>query len=362
MSETVLGDIHRKLGGQMVPFGGWSMPLHYADITSEHHAVRKRAGLFDISHMGRFRVRGPQAAEMVAAIQTCNAPKLRVGRVRYGLICNEAGGVIDDVLVYREEDGVLVVVNAGNRDRDLAVFQEHAARFDAEVIDASEDEAMIAIQGPAAVHIMGELGLTGAAELGYYTHGSMESSFGPVQISRTGYTGEDGFEIIVARDRAVELHAAAMEAGQPHLVPCGLGCRDTLRLEAGMPLYGHELSEEINPLEAGLSFAVRLKHDFVGSDALRRVRDEGPKRVLVGLIVEGRRIPRDGYPVQVGGADVGSICSGTRSPTLDLNIATALILGESASSAETDGIQVMIRGHAAPARITKLPFYEREKE
>ena len=359
MLATPLESRHRALGAKMVPFAGWSMPVVYADITTEHHAVRQRAGLFDLSHMGRVFIRGSDALTLVQRVQTNDAAAMKPGRIRYAMLLNSRGGVEDDILLYREEAGFLLVVNAGNREKDLEIFRGQAAGLSVSIDDASMRLAMIAVQDPRSGDVLAALDLPAADTLGYYTFGDYSSPLGPVHVSRTGYTGEDGFELIVPADAAERWFDRVLEVGPAHgLVPCGLGCRDTLRLEAGMPLHGHEISPEITPLEAGLLFGIKWNHDFVGRDALEAERSRGSTRRLVGLDVEGPRIPREGCPVAADGVVVGDVKSGTRSPTLGINIATALVRAEHA----TDGslLAVDIRGHQAGARVRPLPFHRRK--
>ena len=337
------------------------MPVTYSDIRTEHDAVRKQAGLFDISHMGRVRFKGPEADQLAGRCQTLDTRELAIGRVRYSLLLNVDGGIIDDVLVSREsEDSLLFVINAGNRDADLQVFNSFAEDLDVEVIDDSERESMIAIQGPNSAAILEAMGIDGASQLGYYRMGAFEGPMGPVIASRTGYTGEIGFELIVPSERARDIWDAALEHGGAHgLIPCGLGARDTLRLEAGMPLHGHEIGPSINPYEAGLDFAVRSDLDYVGRAALDKVRAEGPARCLIGLVVAGPRIARTESTVLVDGSEVGAVCSGTLSPTLGMNIATAIVEAKAQDAAR---FSVRIRRHEASARRMPLPFYRRKKE
>jgi aminomethyltransferase len=347
MKPTPFLDIHRRLGGQVVDFAGYAMPVRYKDIGTEHHAVRKKAGLFDLCHMGRVRFKGKDATTLAQRVQTQNVAKQPVGRTRYALLCAPDGGVIDDVLVSREEDGYLFVVNASNRDADLAWFDENKKGLDVAIVDDSERLAMLAVQGPEAVAVLARFGLSGAKDVGYYKFATFPHALGPILVSRTGYTGEDGFELLFDATRSEAAWNALVDAGAPSdLIPCGLGCRDTLRLEAGMPLYGHELDRSINPFEAGLDFGVSLDNPSVALPALSKIKAEGPKRRLVGLSPEGPRIPRQGCDVFFGDERVGVVCSGTLSPTLGKNIATALIRADAATR---ETFAVDIRG----------PFYVR---
>ena len=337
------------------------MPVTYSDIRTEHAAVRSAAGLFDISHMGRVRFIGKDAEALAHRVATCGVSDLAIGRTRYALVLNQDGGIIDDVLISREsEDQLLFVINAGNRAADLDVFLSYRDEFDVEIRDDSDAEAMIAIQGPRSPDVLDALDIAGAGALKYYRHGRFQSPFGELLVSRTGYTGEVGFELLVPAEKVREVWDAALERGGPlGLIPCGLGARDTLRLEAGMPLHGQEIGPQTNPYEAGLGFAVRSDANFVGREALEAVRTAGPARKLIGLIVAGPRIARTGSQVLVDGAEAGTVCSGTLSPTLGSNIATALV---NSDVAESGRFAVRIRKHEAAATVTSMPFYKRRKE
>jgi aminomethyltransferase len=378
--RTPLNDWHRAHQARMVDFGGWDMPVQYTSITAEHVAVRTRAGLFDISHMGRLTFSGPDALDLIQLLFTNDAASMKRGQVRYGLICNEQGGVLDDVLVYRLEPFWLMVVNASNRDKILAWIRSHQGRRSVQVTDRTPDWSMIAIQGPRAVDLMNALSISPTekpeswpANLRYYhatqgafTPGVVSASMpAPLPlVSRTGYTGEDGFEVIVPASEVVSLGdrlcelAASGQAGEPFsLTLCGLGARDTLRLEAGMPLYGHELSEEIDPYQAGLGWAVKLdKGDFLGRQALLACKDK-PRRKRVGLQLAGRRAAREGATVLGEGQPIGVVTSGTFTPTLNAALAMAYVdpaHGDTGTSCAVD-----IRGKREPARVVDLPFYRR---
>jgi aminomethyltransferase len=364
MRETPLKEQHEKAGARMVPFGGWNMPVQYRSILEEARHVRAKVGLFDLCHMGRFRVEGAEAEALLQRVITNDVTKIPSGAIRYACLTKEDGCVLDDVLVYRDpakEGEFFVVVNASNRERDLEWMQKHAAGFDAVVRDLSDDMAMIALQGPRSEQVLQKIVDVQLSELGYYKwcHGKvdgLEASF-----SRTGYTGEDGFEIYYPVAEAARIWDLLLEVGkEDELEPIGLGARDTLRLEAGMALYGHELSEDINPLEAGLQWAVRLSTDFVGRDALQKVKEEGPARKLVGLVTESRRVPRNGYKVLHDGAEVGHIASGSFSPVRDCNIATAFVRSDLAEDGTE--LQFEIRpGTTESAKVVPLPFYKRSK-
>jgi len=368
LSETALHSWHAANGGRMVDFAGWRMPVQYESIVAEHHAVRSNVGLFDVSHMGRLRFQGNGAADFLDRLLTRGTRGMKLGSVRYSLVCNEAGGILDDVLVYHLESPTggryfLLVVNASNREKIVAGIEKQLADFggDVEVLDRTLDTAMIAVQGPQAGAVVQPLVECDLAELGYYKAKVSKHLGRPCTVSRTGYTGEDGFELIVRGEDAIATWNNLMLAGRDRGVrPCGLGARDTLRLEAAMPLYGHELSESITPVQAGLDFAVKTEgREFIGRDALIEAaarRDSLPCRV--GLEVEGRRAPREEYQVLAGEEPVGRVTSGTHSPTLGKPIAMAYVARSHAEPGTS--VEVDIRGRPAPAKVVKLPFYRRE--
>lgn len=357
MLKTPLYDRHVALGGRIVDFAGWAMPVQYSSIIAEHHAVRQFGGLFDISHMGRLQVSGPDAAALVERLVTCRVAGMKDGQVRYGLVTNEAGGVLDDVLVYRlGEQDLLVVVNASNREKVVGWVESHLGDFDASLRDETFETAMIALQGPAAA---GMLASTFTA-LRYYTCVRSPVLKIDALVSRTGYTGEDGFEFIIPATDAAEFWDRFLAAGRSFgLLPCGLGCRDTLRLEAAMPLYGHELSEDIDPITAGLGFAVALEKEFIGREAIAAIKERGPDRVRVGLRLAGKRIAREGTAVLSGGETVGVVTSGTYSPTLQASIAMAYV--PPGLAAAGTGLAVDLRGKQEAAEVVPLPFYRRSK-
>ena len=361
MNKTPLHEKHVALGARMIDFGGWDMPVSYADISSEHLAVREKAGLFDLCHMGRVRIHGPDAEKMVQGAQTNDLGRIGEGQIRYAMLLHDDGGVIDDILVHRRSSDIYLVVNASNRERDLARLNELAAGMEVTIDDESMTTAMIAIQGPNSPAIVAALAPSFDVEgLGYYRLAEGEIDGAAAMLTRTGYTGEDGFEIYAPTEIIGTLWDRALELGTDSgLIACGLGARDTLRLEAGMPLYGHEITDEVNPVEAGLMFGVRLKKsDYPGRDALVKVKADGPARRLVGLTVEGRRIPRQGYPVCVADREVGMVASGSWSPTFDRGIATALV---SVDALEGEAaLEIDIRGRRAPAQVVELPFYKRD--
>ncbi|MGW0706794.1 glycine cleavage system aminomethyltransferase GcvT [Streptomyces sp. NPDC002643] len=378
--RTALDALHRSLGATMTDFAGWDMPLRYGSERDEHNAVRTKAGLFDLSHMGEITVTGPQAAGLLDHALVGNIGGVAVGRARYTMICREDGGILDDLIVYRTADTeYLVVANASNAQVVLDALMERASGFDAEVRDDRDAYALIAVQGPESPGIVKALSprvstsldpggapIADLDGLKYYAGLPGTVAGVPALIARTGYTGEDGFELFVKPEHAVELWQALTKAGEgAGLVPCGLSCRDTLRLEAGMPLYGHELSTSLTPFDAGLGRVVKFEKegDFVGRAALAEAAAraaENPPRVLVGLIAEGRRVPRAGYPVVSGGEVIGEVTSGAPSPTLGRPIAMAYV--DAAHSAPgTAGVGVDIRGSHEPYEVVALPFYKRRK-
>jgi aminomethyltransferase len=347
----------------MTSFAGWQMPLRYAGETAEHHAVRRAAGLFDLSHMGEIRLSGPRAGAVLDYALTGFLSTLRPGRARYTMICAEDGGVLDDLVVYRlGEDEFLVIANAANTDVVLASLRERAAGH-ALVTDATGDYALVAIQGPEAAGILAPL--AGALDLGaikYYAGTFGEVAGRKAWVARTGYTGEDGFEVFCRPEDAESIWSALMARGVPAgLVPAGLAARDTLRLEAGMPLYGNELGPDVTPFEAGLGRVVKFDKpgEFVGRRALTARASSGPAKHLVGLTIQSRRIARHGYPVLADGKTCGAVTSGAPSPTLGVPIAMAYL--EPGADEGDPGLAVDIRGEAVPAHLTDLPFYRRRQ-
>ncbi|MCO6456037.1 MAG: glycine cleavage system aminomethyltransferase GcvT [Pirellulaceae bacterium] len=371
LAQTPLHAWHLKHAARMVDFAGWSMPVQYVSIVREHVATRERCTLFDVSHMGRLRFEGEDACRFLDRLLTRRVSDLAVGRVRYSLMTNESGGVLDDVLISHLESPngqryYLLVVNAGNREKILGWIGQHlAAGWDVRMFDRTAETAMIAVQGPRALQAVAPLLDIAPGSLKYYT-AAVTRSLGRVCIvSRTGYTGEDGCELIVRAEDAVDVCNNLLRAGRElGIEPAGLGCRDTLRLEAGMPLYGHELNETLDPYQAGLGFAVNLEdRDFIGREALAALSEAGGRPVRVGLEIEGRRPAREGYAVcaaaEPGAAAVGSVTSGTLSPSLQKPIAMALV--EPALSAVGTRLAVDIRGQLVPAQVVKLPFYVRSR-
>lgn len=358
-----LAERHRQLGAKVTSFGGWEMPLQYAGILEEHRAVRERAGLFDLSHMGELFIEGPAAGEALATALVSEPPRLAIGRAQYSLICAPDGGILDDLIVYRlAEDRFMVVANAGNAALVSDLLAQRVAPFRAILDDRSLATALCAVQGPRALEVVGPLTDLDLDSIHYY--GIAEGSVAgiPALVARTGYTGEDGFEIFVDTGRAIELWDALTLAGRPvGLAPIGLGARDTLRLEAGMALYGNELDPTVNPYEARLGRVVRLEQaaDFVGRDALRRIAAAGTGRLLVGLAMTGRGIARHGYPVHAGGRVTGTVTSGTLSPTLGRAIAMAYVAPDDAEPGTI--LEVEIRAARVAAEVVPLPFYRRPR-
>ncbi|MEV7129283.1 glycine cleavage system aminomethyltransferase GcvT [Streptomyces sp. NPDC093260] len=367
LRHTALDALHRSLGATMTDFAGWDMPLRYGSERDEHVAVRTRAGLFDLSHMGEIAVTGPEAAALLNHALVGDIASVGVGRARYTMICREDGGILDDLIVYRlAETEYMVVANASNAQVVLDALTERAAGFDAEVRDDRDAYALLAVQGPASPAILQSLTDADLAGLKYYAGLPGTVAGVSALIARTGYTGEDGFELFVAPADAEKLWQALTDAGaDAGLIPCGLSCRDTLRLEAGMPLYGHELTTSLTPFDAGLGRVVKFDKDgdFVGREALRRAAEraaENPPRVLVGLVAEGRRVPRAGYQVVAGGEVIGEVTSGAPSPTLGKPIAMAYVDAAHAAPG-AEGVGVDIRGSHEPYEVVALPFYKRRK-
>jgi aminomethyltransferase len=346
----------------MVEFAGWDMPVQYAGVMEEHRAVRSAAGLFDISHMGEVRVRGAQAEALLQSLTPNDLSKLPLGRAHYSGLLTEGGTYVDDLLIYRlAADDFLVVVNASNADKDFAWMVAHAAGYDAELTDVSDRYALLALQGPKALEILGPLTSDSVMALRYYGFREGEVGGVPALISRTGYTGEDGVELYLAPEDAPRIWRRLLAAGAPFgIQPAGLGARDTLRLEAAMALYGHELDDTTTPWEAGLDWVVKLdKGDFLGREALVAQRAAGSGRRLVGFEVEGRGIARQGHAVVEGGRPIGAVTSGTFSPTLERALGMAYVPIE--RSAVGTALTLDVRGKELPARVVPMPFYRRER-
>jgi len=365
--RTPLYDRHVALGARMVPFAGWTMPVQYSGIINEHRAVRNQAGLFDLGHMGQVDVSGSDALTFLQYVTTNDISTLGPGEAHYSLLPNERGGVVDDIIIYRnpDGDGFMVVINAANRDKDVAWLQQlRAARSDLNVslADISDRTGMIAIQGPAADRITQQLTSLDLSKIPYWRWTSVELSGIVAMMARTGYTGEDGFEFYTSLDDVGPLWDALMDAGQAEgIVAVGLGARDTLRLEARMPLYGQELADDISPLEAGLGWAVKFdKGDFIGRDVIAAQKAAGVSRKAVGFkLTERGGSPRTHYPVHVDGTAVGEVTSGAMSPTLGENIGLALVSADVAGVGKP--LSVIVRDKPVSAVQVKTPFYKRAK-
>jgi aminomethyltransferase len=345
----------------MVDFGGWAMPVQYSSILEEHSAVRNAVGLFDVSHMGEIEVRGPEAIQLIDYVSTNAASRLKIGQVHYSALLYEHGGFVDDILVHKvADDHFFLCVNASNQEKDFEHIRKHN-RFNAEVQFASDRYAQIAIQGPKALATLQKLTSADLGQVKYYWFIDDAVSGVPSRIARTGYTGEDGFEIYIPPADAARLWAELLDAGEEFGVrPCGLGARNTLRLEAKMALYGHELTASINPLEADLSWIVKMdKPDFVGRNVLQNCAETGVKRKLAGFEMTGRGIGRDGYEVWVNGTPAGWVSSGGPSPTLNKNIGLCYLPTDQAAPGVA--IEVIIRGQPVPAVTVPVPFYKRAK-
>ncbi|MDN5582247.1 MULTISPECIES: glycine cleavage system aminomethyltransferase GcvT [unclassified Corynebacterium] len=388
--HTALHPVHEKLGAKFTDFGGWDMPLKYDKELEEHRAVREAVGVFDLSHMGEVRVTGPDAAAFLDHALVSRLSAVKVGKAKYSMICTADGGIIDDLITYvLADEEYLVIPNAGNAPAVAEALRERAEGFDVTLTDQTDDISLIAVQGPQAAAVMLEIveavtdapEASGAGEtvqdavggLGYYAAFQGTVAGVPAIIARTGYTGEDGFEIFVENGtdgaQATAVWDAALAAGAPHGVrPCGLAARDTLRLEAGMPLYGNELSLQLTPVDAGLGIlaATKSKEEFVGRDAIVRAKEEGTKQTLIGLVGEGRRAARGGYEIQdAEGVRLGEVTSGALSPTLGHPVAMGYVAAEAAAEGGVASVgstvTVDIRGKAHPYTVVALPFYTRQK-
>jgi aminomethyltransferase len=361
--ETPLADRHVALGARMIDFAGWRMPVQYTSILDEHRAVRERVGLFDLSHMGELWVEGQEAAAALDAAVVSAPSRLAVGRAQYSMIVAPDGGILDDLIIYRlADDRFMVVANAGNAAVVSDALAERLAGTRAILDDHSLATGLVAIQGPRAVDVLRPLTDVDLDAVRYYAIADGTVAGIPAQVARTGYTGEDGFEVFVETDRTAALWDVLLDGvGAAGGLPVGLGARDTLRLEAGMPLYGNELDRSTNPYEAGLGRVVKLtkEGDFIGRAALERVASEGPRRRLVGLIVEGRGIARHGYAIRStdGQRPTGEVTSGTQSPTLGTPIAMGYVASADAEPGTT--LEIAIRDSWVPARVVELPFYRR---
>lgn len=362
LKRTPFYDFHVSAGARMVDFAGWEMPIVYRSIIDEHEQTRKSGSMFDVSHMGRFSFTGTDATAFLDKVLTRNVAAMKVGQSRYSLVCNESGGVLDDIIVSRDQKNWLMVCNASNREKLVKHFHtvRAAGGFDFDMADQTESTAMVAIQGPKVIDRLADIlpvDLRAMKRYSFVTDSLMLVKF---TVFRSGYTGEDGVELIIsakAAAMAMKLLAGKMDKPDAVIKPAGLGARDTLRLEAAMPLYGHELGESLDPLAAGLGWAVDLNKDFIGAEALRKLVGGGPKRKLVGLELEGRRIARQGTPVNQGYATVGEVTSGTFSPTLQKSIALAYV--DAAAAGVGTELAADLKGTLNPAKVVELPFYKR---
>jgi len=361
LRTTPLHATHKKMGAKMVDFGGWDMPVLYSSLLEEHHAVRQRVGIFDVSHMGEIEVRGPEALKLVDYVSTNNASKLKIGQAHYSGLLYEHGGFVDDILVHKvADDHFFICVNASNQDKDFEHIAAHN-KFDCTVENAGEKYAQIAIQGPRALETLQKLTPVELAPIKYYWFTDGLVSGTNARIARTGYTGEDGFEIYVPPSEAPRIWDEILAAGQEFgIKPAGLGARNTLRLEAKMALYGHEIDATITPWEADLAWIVKLdKGEFIGKNALLKQKEAGLTRKLAGFEMTGRGIGRDGYEVQLDGAAAGWVTSGGPAPTLNKNIGLCYLPIAQAEVGKT--IQVMVRNQPVDAITVATPFYKRAK-
>ncbi|TVR65420.1 MAG: glycine cleavage system aminomethyltransferase GcvT [Gemmatimonadales bacterium] len=366
MSDTLelspLDTEHQVLKAKMVPFAGYRMPIQYpTGIQTEHRAVREGVGLFDVSHMGEFEVEGPDALTLLRRVAVNDAGRLEVGQAQYSALCAEDGTVMDDLLVYRlAPDRFLLVVNASNRKEDLEWIRSHIRRMDVKVQDRSAATALVAIQGPRAHQILAPLTTANLDQMGYYRFAAGRVMGVESLVARTGYTGEDGFEIYHPAERATDVWRGILEQSRREgVVPAGLGARDTLRLEVGYPLYGNDLSREYTALESGLGWIVKFdkeRGNFVGREALAREKEEGSRRRLTGIRLEERGFPRSGYPLVVDGEEVGVVTSGTLSPSLEQGIALGYLPTEMAKPGTQ--VHVRIRNRDVPAVVERPPFYK----
>lgn len=364
LKQTPLFSLYKEYGGKTIDFGGWELPVQFSGIKAEHESVRTKAGLFDVSHMGEFTVKGPGALQFLQKTMTNDVSKLKSGRAQYTAMCYEDGGTVDDLLIYKKsEDDYLLVVNASNIEKDFDWLQSHVGK-DAELVNISSQVAQLALQGPAAQQILQTLIHDfDLSEIGFFAFKENVDINGvSALISRTGYTGEDGFEMYCRSEDAAQLWKELLRAGEEYgLVPCGLGARDTLRFEANLPLYGQELSADITPIEAGIGFAVKIdKEDFIGKETLKKQKEEGAPRKIVGIELLDRGIPRHGYPVYVDETIIGEVTTGTQSPTLKKNIGLALLDKQYAEVGNE--LFVEIRGKKLKAKVVDTPFYKRTRD
>jgi len=357
LNSSPLHQVHLDAGAQMTDFAGWSMPLRYSSDKAEHQAVRQRAGMFDLSHMGQIDVSGPQAAEALDIAFVSAVSRLRVGRARYTMLVARDGGILDDLIVYRLDDHeFLVIANAANRLTVLDEITRRSRGLQAAVVDRTPHRALIAVQGPAAVSVLASLLPVHLEDIRYYAATLTELDQTPVLLARTGYTGEDGFELSLPAKGATRIWNLILDAGGTEVEVCGLAARDSLRLEAGMPLYGQELGPDITPYEVGMGRLVHSDRQFVGAEALAERAAAGPRAHLLGLTGTGRRAARQGYPVHHDGAPVGAITSGVLSPTLGYPIALARLQRQYPPG---EVLEVDVRGSLQHMEVVELPFYRR---
>ena len=361
LKRTALFDTYQQYGGKTIDFGGWELPVQFSSIKAEHEAVRTKAGLFDVSHMGEVFVSGDDALAFLQKLVTNDVSKLKDGQAQYTAMCYENGGTVDDLLIYKRKDNdYLLVVNASNIEKDVEWMKQHVSG-DVVIEDRSEEYGLLALQGPKAQEVLQKLTSEPLDEIKFFRFKEDVTIAGhQVLVSRTGYTGEDGFEIYGSPESIVALWGAILEAGEEDgVVPAGLGARDTLRFEAGLPLYGQELSKDISPLEAGLGFVVKVNKeaDFLGKEVLAAQKENGAPRKLVGLELIDKGIPRTGYKVFIGEKEIGEVTTGTQSPTLKKNIGFALLATE--HTAVGTEVEVEIRGKRLKAVLIATPFYKR---
>jgi len=363
LKRTPFYDYHVSAGAKLVDFAGWEMPLHYRGIIDEHEQTRRSGSMFDVSHMGRLHFTGKDVVPFLNRVLTRNVSAQKVGQSRYSLVCNPSGGVMDDIIISRDQKNWIMVCNASNREKIVKHLGDvrKTESFDLDIADQTESTAMVAIQGPEVIEKLADVLPGDVRSMKRYQFETGSLMMTKFTVFRSGYTGEDGVEVILpARmaGMAMKMLGAKLDKPDATIRPAGLGARDTLRIEAGMPLYGHELSETIDPLSAGLEWAVDLTKNFIGVEPLREIAKTGPKRKLVGLELEGRRIARQGTALQAGGAVVGEVSSGTWSPTLQKSIAMAFV--DSALTAEETALIADLKGTLTPAKVVKLPFYKRQ--
>lgn len=361
LKKTPLYNIHKSLGARLVPFAGWEMPVQYSGVMDEHKAVRNAAGLFDVSHMGEIEINGPGALDFVQLVTTNDASRLSPGQAQYSLICYPEGGIVDDTIVYKINDNnYMLCVNASNKEKDLKWLQDQLApNMNAELIDMSDHYALLALQGPKALEIMNAISGNGIESIGTFCFDFMTICGVKAMVSRTGYTGEDGFEIYIPTEKAEELWIALMKEGESlGIKPIGLGARDTLRLDMKYTLYGNDIDANTTPLEANLAWVVKFnKGDFIGRDVLLKQKEEGPGKKLVSLVMEGRGIPRPGYEIHNNGKKVGIVTSGTMSPSLGVGIAMGYL--ETGFHDVGSEVDIIIREKRVKAKVVKPPFYKK---